>query len=166
MRDKEWIQWKVSRSDNLSCLHSNHWQVPSLKEWNNVLFLHERIRLKKGSFSWNWSLTSFWMKWNKQCKLLYPRSSPYTTRVECLDLARVPFRWLEPYIPYPCAIRYKMGTLSGGSAASLAFDGLSQNFQAFKAKVCRLCDWEWFIIVIAAKMTWRWSLSTLVPCSD
>ena len=42
-----------------------------------------------------------------------------------------------------------MGTLAGGSAASLAlFDGQPQYWQAFKAKVCRLCDdkdWGWLI---------------------
>jgi len=42
-----------------------------------------------------------------------------------------------------------MGTLSGGSAASLAlFDGQPQHWQTFKAKVCRLCDekyWGWLI---------------------
>jgi hypothetical protein len=57
---------------------------------------------------------------------------------------------LSPCIPYPCAAsRYKMGTLSGGSAASLAlFDGQPQHWQTFKAKVCRLCDekyWGWLI---------------------
>jgi hypothetical protein len=41
-----------------------------------------------------------------------------------------------------------MGTLSGGSAASLAFDGQPQNWQIFKEKVCRQCDekdWGWLI---------------------
>ena len=41
-----------------------------------------------------------------------------------------------------------MGTLSGGSAASLTFDGQPQHFQDFKDKVCRLCDekdWGWLI---------------------
>ena len=41
-----------------------------------------------------------------------------------------------------------MGTLSGGSAASLAFDGQPQNWQIFKPTVCRQCDekdWGWLI---------------------
>jgi len=41
-----------------------------------------------------------------------------------------------------------VGTLSGGSASLALFDGQPQHWQAFKAKVCRLCDekdWTWLI---------------------
>jgi hypothetical protein len=41
-----------------------------------------------------------------------------------------------------------MGTLSGGSAVSLAFDGQSLYWQTFKTQVCRQCDekdWGWLI---------------------
>jgi hypothetical protein len=41
-----------------------------------------------------------------------------------------------------------VGTLSGGSASLALFDGQPQHWQAFKAKVCRLCDekdWTWLV---------------------
>ena len=41
-----------------------------------------------------------------------------------------------------------MGTLSGGSVSLTLFDGHPQHWQAFKAKVCRMCDekdWTWLI---------------------
>ena len=79
-----------------------------------------------------------------------PAKLVHARRASCCYM-QVRFRWLKPYIPYPCrsaASRYKMGTLSGGSAILALFDGQPQHWQAFKAKVCRLCDekdWTWLI---------------------